>query len=633
MAQPTPCLRRTRHDRRPHPMTTLRRSARALIEDYALIGDMQTAALVCPDGSMDWLCLPRFDSAAAFAGLLGTDQHGFWRLAPAVPAGATAPPADRRRYQGETLIVESEWDTATGTVRVLDFMPPREGHAPQVIRIVEGVSGTVEMKSTMSPRFGYGSRLPWIYDEGERTAAVSGPDSLWLDTPVPGAEKDGVVQHAFTVRAGACVAFALSWQPSHAPAPEVPDAEAALALTRRFWEEWVQQLVYDGPYRDAVVRSLITLKALTHASTGGIVAAPTASLPEEIGGVRNWDYRYVWLRDAAVTLSALLRTGYRDEAAAWRQWLLRTLGGDPHNLQIMYRLDGRRDMPERELGWLPGYEGSSPVRVGNEAVDQLQLDVPGEVIETLTLAHEHGVARCENTESLILKLVDYVRDHWTKPDDGIWEVRGGRRHFTHSKIMCWVAVDRAVRLAEQGVFGGDVHELVRLRDEIHAQVCEQAYDPVRNTFTQSYGSKELDASLLLLPHTGFLPADDPRVVGTVDAVRRELAPDGVLVHRYPTAGRNVGLDGLPGGEGAFLLCSFWLVDALALTGRLTEAEKLFEQLLTLRSDLGLLAEEYDPVTGRHLGNYPQAYSMLGLANSAVLLSELRKAAAVPVMAA
>ncbi|PWI05153.1 glucoamylase [Streptomyces sp. NWU339] len=617
----------------PPPPTLTPPVRRPHIEDYALVGDLQTAALVCRDGSVDWLCLPRFDSAAAFAGLLGTDEHGFWRVGPTVPTGVPAPRANRRRYRGQTLIVESEWDTATGTVRVLDLMPPRHGHGPQLIRIVEGVTGSVEMTSTLSPRVGYGRRVPWIYDTDGRTAAVSGPDALWLDTSVPGTEKDGAVHHRFTITAGVWVAFTLSWQPSHASAPEVPDVEAALTQTSAFWETWADQLVYDGPYREPVIRSLITLKALTHAPTGGIVAAPTTSLPEELGGVRNWDYRYVWLRDAAVTLSALLRTGCREEAVAWRKWLLRTLGGDPQNLQIMYRLDGRRDMPERELNWLPGYEGSGPVRVGNGAVDQLQLDVPGEVIETLALAHELGVARCENTEGLILALVDYVRRHWRKPDDGIWEVRGGRRHFTHSKIMCWLALDRAIRLAEQGVLDVDLRALVSLRAEIHAEVCARAYDPQRNTFTQSYGSTELDASLLLLPHTGFLPADDPRLIGTVDAVRRELAPDGVLVHRYPTDGRHVGMDGLPGGEGAFLLCSFWLVDALALTGRLDEAEGVFEQLLTLRSDLGLLAEEYDPATQRQLGNMPQAYSMLGLANSAILLHELRKTAATPVVAA
>ncbi|MFE1782465.1 glycoside hydrolase family 15 protein [Streptomyces sp. NPDC059506] len=464
-------------------------------------------------------------------------------------------------------------------------------------------------------------------------AAVFGPDALWLDTSVPGTEKDGAVCHSFTNAAGTWVAFTLSWQPSHAPAPEAPDAEAALKQTVAFWEKWAGQLVYDGPHREPVIRSLVTLKAFTHAPTGGIVAAPTTSLPEELGGVRNWDYRYVWLRDAAVTLSALLQTGYRDEAVAWRKWLLRTLGGDPQNLQIMYCLDGRRDMPERELNWLTGYEGSSPVRVGNGAVDQLQLDAPGEVVETPVLAHEFGVARCENTERLILRLVDYVRRHWHKPDDSIWEVRGGRRHFTHSKIMCWVAVDRAVRLAEQSVLDADLDALVALRTEIHAEVCAQAYDQERNTFTQSYGSPELDASLLLLPQTGFLPADDPRVIGTVDAVRRELTPDGVLVHRYRAESRHVGMDGLPGGEGAFLLCSFWLVDALALTDRLDEAEDLLEQLLRLRSDLGLLGEEYGPAAQRQLGNFPQAYSMLGLANSAVLLQELRKKAVTPVIAA
>ncbi|MFD9771702.1 glycoside hydrolase family 15 protein [[Kitasatospora] papulosa] len=603
------------------------------IEDYALVGDLQTAALICRDGSVDWTCLPRFDSAAVFAGLLGTDKHGAWRIAPAVPAGVPAPYADRCRYVGDSLIVESEWDTKTGTVRVLDFMPPRDENGPQLLRIVEGVTGSVRMTSTLAPRFNYGQLVPWVYGTDGRTAAVSGPDALWLDTSVPGTVNDGTVHHSFTIAAGTCVAFALSWQPSHAPAPEVPDAEAALKQTAAFWESWAGQLVYDGPHREPVIRSLITLKALTHAPTGGIVAAPTTSLPEELGGVRNWDYRYVWLRDAAVTLSALLRTGCRDEAVAWRKWLLRSLGGDPQNLQIMYRLDGRRNMPERELNWLTGYEGSRPVRIGNGAVDQLQLDVPGEVIETLVLAHELGVARCENTERLILRLVDYVRQHWRKPDDSIWEVRGGRRHFTHSKIMCWVAVDGVIRLVEQGVLAADLESLVALRAEIHAEVCAKAYDRERNTFTQSYGSKDLDASLLLLPQTGFLPADDPRVIGTVDAVRRELAPDGVMVHRYRTEGRHVGMDGLPGGEGAFLLCSFWLVDALALTGRLDEAEGLFEQLLSLRSDLGLLAEEYDPVAGRQLGNFPQAYSMLGLANSAVLLQELRQKVAMPVIAA
>ncbi|MDX3024928.1 glycoside hydrolase family 15 protein [Streptomyces acidiscabies] len=604
----------------------------AIIEDYALVGDMESAALVCRDGSVDWLCLPRFDSDAVFAGLLGTDTHGFWRIGPAVPPGVPAPRADRRRYRGQTLVVESEWDTASGTVRVLDLMPPRHGHGPRLVRIVEGVTGAVEMTSTMRPRFGYGRSAPWIYDRDGRTVAVSGPDALWLDTTCgPSTEKDGTVVHRFTVPAGARMVLTLSWTPSQAPGPGLLDAEAALAQTCSFWEAWAAQRAYDGPHREAVIRSLLTLKALTYGPTGGIVAAPTTSLPEELGGERNYDYRFVWLRDSAVTLSALLRTGCRDEAVAWRQWLLRAVGGDPENLQIMYRLDGHRDMPERELPWLTGYEDSRPVRVGNGAVDQLQLDVPGEVIETLALAHEYGVARCEDTEALIMTLVDYVRRHWREPDDGIWEVRGGRRHFTHSKIMCWVAVDRAVRLASEGVLQADLEDLVALRAEIHAEVCAHAYDPARNTFTQSYGSKELDASLLLLPLTGFLPVDDPRVTGTVNAVRRELSPDGLLVHRYRTDGPAVGMDGFTGDEGAFLLCSFWLVDALALTGRLDEAEALFEQLLALRNDLGLMAEEYDPVARRQLGNVPQAYSMLGLVNSFVLLHDLRKAAATPVL--
>ncbi|MFE0774284.1 glycoside hydrolase family 15 protein [Streptomyces sp. NPDC058861] len=617
----------------PPPLTHTPAVRAPRIEDYALVGDLQTAALICRDGSVDWNCLPRFDSAAVFAGLLGTDEHGSWKIGPAVPAGVPAPYADRCRYMGDSLIVESEWDTATGTVRVIDFMPPRDGHGPQLIRIVEGVTGTVEMASTLAPRFDYGRWVPWVYNRNGRTAAVSGPDALWLDTSVPGEEKDGAVHHRFTITAGTWVAFTMGWQPSHAPAPEVPDAEAALKETVAFWETWTDHLVYDGPYRDAVVRALITLKALTHAPTGGIVAAPTTSLPEDLGGERNFDYRYVWLRDSSGTLSALLRTRLLEEAIAWRNWFLRSIGGDPENLQIMYRLDGGREMPERELNWLPGYENSSPVRIGNGAADQLQLDVFGEVIETLVLAHEFGVARCEDTERLILRLVDYVRLHWREPDDSIWEVRGGRRHFTYSKIMCWVAVDRVIRLVEQGVLTADLEALVALRADIHAEVCARAYDRERNTFTQSYGSKELDAALLLLPQTGFLPADDPRVIGTVDAVRRELASDGVLVHRYRTDGRQVGMDGFSGDEGAFLLCSFWLVDALALTGRLDEAEDLFEQLLTLRSDLGLLAEEYDLVHRRQVGNFPQAFSMLGLVNSAVLLQQLRTKAATPAVAA
>jgi GH15 family glucan-1,4-alpha-glucosidase len=604
------------------------------IQDYGLIGDMQTAALVCRDGSVDWLCLPHFDSDAVFAHLLGTEEHGFWRIGPAAPNGAR-PWASRRRYRGDTLILESEWDTPTGQVRLIDFMPPHGADDPQLIRIVQGVTGTVPMTSSLCARFGYGRHLPWIHEEGGRTVAEVGEHALWLDAPVNSTEKAGTLHTAFTVTAGERIAFRLTRASSYGPAPRITDADTALDATDTFWRTWAEQCTYNGPHRAAVIRSLITLKAMTFAPSGAIVAAPTTSLPEEIGGVRNWDYRYAWLRDSAITLSALLSTGYRDEAAAWRQWLLRALGGDPQNMQIMYGIRGERDLPERELAWLPGYAASRPVRVGNAAADQFQLDVPGEVIETLYLAHENGVARCDSTAALHLRVVDYVAAHWREPDDGIWEVRGGRRHFVHSKIMAWAAVDRTVRLAQAGALAmdpADLDALSQLRADIHAEVCDKGYDPIRNTFTQSYGSNDLDASLLLIPRTGFLPPDDPRVVGTVAAVRRELTTADGLVHRYPTSGRRTGSDGLPGDEGAFLLCSFWLVDALALTGQRNEARHLYERLLEASSDLGLLAEEYDPATGDQLGNFPQAFSHIGLVLSAVLLHEQEQATA-PVMAA
>ncbi|MFJ5726075.1 glycoside hydrolase family 15 protein [Streptomyces sp. NPDC093149] len=604
------------------------------IEDYALIGDMQTAALVCRNGSIDWLCLQNFADAAVFAALLGAKEHGSWLIGPAVGAGEQAPYADRRRYRGDSLVLESEWDTPGGTVRVTDFMPPWNGRAPQVIRVIDGVTGEVEMASEFRPRFRYGRQLPWIDVAEGRTVSILGPDALWLDSPatVSSKEKDGAAYSCFTVAAGQSLVFALGWQSAHAGDPDVPNAEASLAATLKFWRDWVGQCTYDGPYREAVARSLITLKAMTYAPSGAIVAAPTTSLPEEIGGVRNWDYRYTWLRDAAIMLSALLHTGYTAEAVAWRGWLVGAVAGDPENFQIMYGINGERELTERVLDWLPGYEGSAPVRVGNGAVGQLQLDVPGEVIDTLLVAHEHGIERCEDTAALHLGLVNYLRNHWKDADDGIWEVRGGRRHFVHSKIMAWVAVDRTVRLVEAGMLDADLGDLVQLREEIHADVCEHGFDETRNTFTQAYGSRELDASLLLIPRTGFLPPDDPRVIGTVDAVMRELAtPDG-LVRRYPTAGAAQGLDGLPGGEGAFLLCSFWLVDALALTGRLAQARALYQRLLELRSDVGLLAEEYDPLTRRQVGNYPQGFPHAGVVQSAVLLQE-RAQACMPVIAA
>ncbi|MBM9506066.1 glycoside hydrolase family 15 protein [Streptomyces sp. KK5PA1] len=580
---------------------------------------MQTAALVCNNGTVDWLCLPRFDSPAIFAGLLGTEEHGFWRLGPAHRKGTEPPRATRRRYRGDSLVLESEWDTWRGTVRVIDFMPPRDG-APQLVRIVEGVSGRVPMCSTLRMRFAYGKVTPWVHKVGDRTVAVAGPDSVWLDTEVETYGQDLTTYSEFTVAPGDRVAFTISWEPSHKPQPSLPEPEVALANTEAFWREWVEQCTYTGPYREAVVRSLITLKALTYAPTGGIVAAPTTSLPEDIGGVRNWDYRFTWLRDAAITLSSLLRTGYREEARAWREWLLRAVAGDPENLQIMYGIAGERELGENDLEWLPGYENSRPVRIGNGAAHQLQLDVYGEVTEALHLGHMTGLARSDYASILQLKLIQYLEKHWNEPDEGIWEVRGPRRHFVHSKVMAWVAVDRTVKLIESGEADGPLERLKDLRDEIHYDVCEKGYDKERNTFTQSYGSKELDASLLLIPQMGFLPPDDKRVIGTIEAIQRELStPDGFVL-RYPTTSGEDNVDGLPGDEGAFLACSFWLADDLAMIGRVEEARKLFEKLLALRNDLGLLAEEWDPRLKRQVGNFPQAFSHVPLIDTALRLT-------------
>ncbi|WP_327359402.1 glycoside hydrolase family 15 protein [Streptomyces sp. NBC_01304] len=589
------------------------------IEDYALIGDMQTAALVCRDGTVDWLCLPRFDSHAVFAGLLGTEEHGFWRLGPAHGSEAGPPHANRRTYRGDSLVLESEWDTPRGTVRVTDFMPPRDG-APQLVRIVEGVSGRVPMRSALRMRFSYGRIVPWVHKVDGRTVAVAGPDSVWLDTSTETYGKNLTTYSDFTVAPGDRIAFTISWEPSHKQPPPLHDPEGALEATEDFWREWVAQCTYHGPYREAVVRSLITLKALTYAPTGGIVAAPTTSLPEDIGGSRNWDYRFTWLRDAAITLSSLLRTGYREEARAWREWLLRAVAGDPENLQIMYGIAGERELGESELDWLPGYEGSQPVRVGNGAAHQLQLDVYGEVTEALHLAHMTGLSRNDHASLLQLKLIRHLETHWDQPDEGIWEVRGPRRHFVHSKVMAWVAVDRTIKLIESGDADGPLEKWREMRDDIHRDVCEKGYDPERNTFTQSYGSKELDASLLLIPQMGFLPPDDKRVVGTIEAIQRELStPDGFVL-RYPTEGENAGVDGLEGDEGAFLACSFWLADDLAMIGRVDEARELFEKLLSLRNDLGLLAEEWDPRLQRQVGNFPQAFSHVPLIDTALRLT-------------
>ncbi|MFD5101314.1 glycoside hydrolase family 15 protein [Streptomyces albidochromogenes] len=583
------------------------------IEDYALIGDLQTAALVGKDGSIDWLCLPRFDSAACFAALLGDEDNGHWRVAPA-GAGACA----RRAYRDDTLVLDTIWETRSGSVKVTDFMPQRD-EAPDVVRIVEGLSGEVTMRSTLRLRFDYGNIVPWMRRTSGHRVAVAGPDAVWLRAEPADRVKSWGQQYttysSFTVAEGEKVAFVLTWHPSHEPEPPRTDPFEGLEHSVQDWQEWASKCRYEGPHREAVMRSLITLKALTYAPTGGIVAAPTTSLPEEIGGVRNWDYRYCWLRDSTLTLGALVAAGYIDEAADWRDWLLRAVAGDPADLQIMYGISGERRLPETELPWLKGYEGSAPVRTGNAAVKQLQLDVYGEVIDSLYMARAWGLRPKPHAWNLQLSLLGFLESNWREPDEGLWEVRGPRRHFVHSKVMAWVAADRAVRaLEDDPTLRGDADRWRVMRDEVHREVCEKGYDPERNTFTQYYGSQELDAATLLIPRVGFLPPDDPRVVGTVEAVRAELSHGG-FIRRYSTDGLTV--DGLPGDEGTFLACSFWLVDALRMTGRPKEARELFDRLLTLRSDVGLLAEEYDPASGRQLGNFPQAFSHIGLVVSAL----------------
>ncbi|MFE1579576.1 glycoside hydrolase family 15 protein [Streptomyces fradiae] len=584
------------------------------IEDYALIGDLQTAALVGRDGSIDWLCLPRFDSGACFAALLGDENNGHWRIA---PAGART--CARRAYLGDSLVLESVWETRTGSVRVLDFMPHRD-RSPDVMRIVEGVTGRVEMSAVLRLRFDYGSVVPWMRRADGHRVAVAGPDSVWLrsEPRVKTWGQQYSTCSSFTVNAGEKVAFCLTWHPSHEPRPPLVDPYMALEHTLEDWKTWAAQCTYEGPHRDAVMRSLVTLKALTYAPTGGMVAAPTTSLPEELGGVRNWDYRYCWLRDSTLTLRALLSAGYLDEAASWRDWLLRAVAGDPADLQIMYGLAGERRLPETEVPWLRGYGGASPVRIGNAAVQQLQLDVYGEVMDSLALAREVGMPPQRQAWAVQLSLLGFLESTWRQPDEGLWEVRGPRRHFVHSKVMAWVAADRAVRTLERDPsLPGDAARWKAMRDEVHREVCERGYDPVRNTFTQSYGSAELDASVLMIPRVGFLPPDDPRVVGTVEAVETELGHRG-FIRRYSTDG--IAVDGLPGGEGTFLACSFWLADALRMMGRERDARELFERLLEVRNDVGLLAEEYDPVSRRQLGNFPQAFSHVGLVATALALA-------------
>jgi GH15 family glucan-1,4-alpha-glucosidase len=582
------------------------------IEDYGLIGDTQTAGLVGNDGSIDWLCMPRFDSHACFAALLGGPEHGRWLLAPAGEVRSR-----RRSYRGPTLVLDTEFTTDTGVVRVTDCMPPRQ-RDPDLVRMVEGISGEVRMTMELIIRFDYGSIVPWVRRQDGSLLAIGGPDALSLWTPVKTHGVGLTTRAEFTVRKGEHVPFLLVWHPSHESVRPV-DVKGTVADTCKWWEAWARKCQYEGEWHDEVLRSLITLKALTFEPTGGIVAAPTTSLPEFIGGVRNWDYRYCWLRDATFTLYALLVGGYTAEAIAWRNWLLRAVAGDPADLQIMYGAAGERRLTEMELPWLPGYEGSSPVRTGNAASTQLQLDVYGELMDALHLALKAGVKPDRHAWELQIELMKFLEKLWHEPDEGIWEVRGPRRHFTHSKVMAWVAFDRAISIAEEFYPDTPTDSWQVERDAIKEQVLKDGFDAGRNTFTQYYGSRQLDASLLLLPLVGFLPATDPRIVGTVAAIEKELMCDGFLL-RYPVEAESQDVDGLPPGEGVFLPCTFWLADNYALQGRQEEARAIFERLLALRNDLGLLSEEYDPKQRRLVGNFPQAFSHVSLVNTARNLS-------------
>jgi GH15 family glucan-1,4-alpha-glucosidase len=580
------------------------------IEDYALIGNLNTAALVGRDGSIDWLCVPRFDDAACFCALLGTPEHGRWLLAPTRPVRRTA-----RRYRDRTLILETEFETTTGAVRVVDFMPMLRDRT-DVVRIVEGVRGRVPMRMELVLRFGYGSVIPWVHREDGVLLATGGPHSAEVRAAVETHGEDFRTVAEFTVERGQRIPFIITFFPSHESRPLPVDAFAALDGAQREWETWCGRCAYQGRWHDAVLRSFITLKSLTHAPTGGIVAAPTTSLPEWIGGNRNWDYRYCWVRDATFTLYALLLAGYRDEAVAWHEWLLRSAAGRPDDLQTLYGVDGDRVRGEFELPWLPGYRGSSPVRIGNAASIQFQLDVYGELVDAMGLARDTDLAAREDAWNFERAIVGFVEKNWAHPDHGIWEMRGEKRHFTHSKVMAWVALDRGIHGIEKHGLRGPVARWRKLRARIHDDVCSKGFDQKRNTFVQYYGASEVDASLLLIPQVGFLPPEDPRVRGTIAAIERDLLVDGLVV-RY----RNLPqVDGLPPGEGSFLPCSFWLADALALCGRVTEAKRLFERLLALCNDVGLLAEEYDSKGKRMLGNFPQALSHVALINTARNLS-------------
>ncbi|HXV10097.1 MAG TPA: glycoside hydrolase family 15 protein [Burkholderiales bacterium] len=582
------------------------------VEDYGLIGDTHTAALVGVDGSIDWLCLPRFDSPACFASLLGTEANGRWRIAPSVDVVRRS-----RRYRPSTLVLETDFETAQGAVRIVDCMPMRATN-PRIVRVVEGVRGSVPMSLCLNPRFDYGKTAPWITEDGPVVRAGAGPEALELRADVPLTTRERQFEAAFTVREGERVCFVLTWHLSWEHAPRPIDPIAALAETDGWWRTWSGRSTYRGAWRDEVERSLITLKALTYAPTGGIVAAATTSLPEFIGGVRNWDYRFCWIRDAALALESLMAAGYVEEATQWRDWVIRAVAGDPEDLQIMYGIGGERRLDEYELPWLSGYEGSRPARVGNAASGQLQLDVCGELVDAVYRARQLGMAPVPGTERLGRELILWLERHWQEPDDGIWEIRGPRRHFVHSKVLARVAVDRIVKMAEASGYGGALERVRKMRDDIHRDICEKGYDSARKTFTQYYGSQQLDAALLLIPQVGFLPASDPRVAGTVDAVQRELMHDGFVMRYIPDENS---ADGLPPGEGAFLACSFWLAIDLAMLGRLEEARKLFDRLLAFRNDLGLYSEEYDPAHRRLIGNFPQAFTHLTLIASAVALTK------------
>jgi GH15 family glucan-1,4-alpha-glucosidase len=587
------------------------------IEDYALIGDCETAALVAKDGSIDWLCWPRFDSSACFAALLGTPENGRWIVAPAVPAKKIT-----RRYRPETLILETEFETESGSVMLIDFMPLR-GSQSNLVRIVRGVRGQVAMKMELILRFDYGESVPWVTRITDTSIrAISGPNKVLLRTSVPIHGEDLSTVSEFMVAEGQSIPFVLSYTPSHLPSAREIDAMEALDKTEKFWRKWSSTNTYRGPWAEEVNRSLITLKALTYWPTGGIVAAPTTSLPEKIGGERNWDYRICWLRDASFTLWVLTQAGYYQEATAWQNWLLRAVAGSPDQVQIMYGLAGEKDLREWELKKLPGYEGSKPVRVGNAAAEQLQLDIYGEIVSLLHYARGEKLLNHGPNINLEWNLLNHLAGIWREPDEGIWEVRGPRRQFTHSKVMCWYAFDSAIKSCERFGLKGSLDRWREVREEIHMEVCRNAFDPDLGSFVQSYGSKEVDASLLMIPKTGFLPVTDEKVQGTVRAIEKVLMRDGYVL-RYNT---KENIDGLPPGEGVFLPCSFWLADVYFLSGRYEEGKQLFERLMRLRNDLGLFSEEYSPSEQRQVGNFPQAFSHVAFLNTIFISKRAREAA-------